>query len=48
MRVAFLSSVFLVVAGVMANPVKEESMMTVGVEEKVVSDGDHFIVSVQR
>jgi hypothetical protein len=33
---------------VVATPVREESMMSVDVTERVACDGSHFIVSVQR
>jgi hypothetical protein len=48
MRWGFLSTLALVVLGVVANPVQEESTMTVGIAETVSCDGSHFIVSVQR
>jgi hypothetical protein len=48
MRVGFLSLVSLLVVGVVANPVKEELMVTVDVAENNACDGSHFIVSVQR
>jgi hypothetical protein len=43
MRVDFWTCALLLVGGVVADPVKEESMMTVDVAENVVCDG-----SVQR
>jgi len=48
MRVGFLSLLGLLVVGVVANPVREESMVTVDVAENIAGDGSHFIVSVQR
>jgi hypothetical protein len=48
MRWGFLSTLALVALGVVANPVQEESSMTVGIAETVSCDGSHFIVSVQR
>ena len=47
MRLSFLSlAVFAL--GVVASPVKEETVTTVDVAEKVGCDDSHFIVSVQR
>ena len=48
MRFGFLSTFALLVLGVVATPVQEESSTTIDVEENVSCKGSHFIVSVQR
>lgn len=47
MRLSLLS-VAVLALGAIASPLKEESMMTVGLSEKIGCDGSHFLVSVQR
>ena len=48
MRFGFLSTFVLLLLGVVATPLQEESSTTVGVAEDVSCEGSHFIVSVQR
>jgi hypothetical protein len=35
-------------AGVVATPIKEDSVTSIDITERLACDGSHFIVSVQR
>lgn len=48
MRWSVLTTLALLVGGAVASPVKEESLVTVGVAETVTPEDSHFIVTVQR
>lgn len=48
MRLGVLFSAAFLLWGAVATPVKEESVTSVDITEKLACDGSHFIISVQR